>query len=136
MKPVTFDPICPFCGTKMETVKGQALGALHCPNCKGEFWDEIEMTDLRPIDGPELICPRCKLPMKKFKDNAWFCNKCDSQFWLDSVPNVEAVIDQMIKCNTAHLRKPNMKAKIKSHGSNSGRRRREKPKFETDYRIF
>ncbi len=144
-------PMCPRCGTNMARIKGQKDGAWRCSHCLGEFWDKTESTTpdkSNPMEGVMELksksdftpqCIRCQLPMMLFRDNAWYCEQCEGQFWGDSAPEFNKIKDQLIKSTTKDIMMPDggfkmvMSAKKKSSGRRSGKRRQKKPALRKSY---
>lgn len=144
-------PMCPRCGTNMDRIKGQKDGAWRCPRCFGEFWDKIEpitpdksnpmegATELKPQSDFTPKCIRCQLPMILFRENAWYCEQCEGQFWGDSAPEFYKIKDQLIKSTTRDIMTPDggfkmvIAAKKKSRGRRSGRKRKKKFPWRKSY---
>jgi ribosomal protein L37AE/L43A len=130
-----FIPKCPFCNELMPLIQRQKGGAWNCLRCGSQFWDEVEEVMLGEPDqtNQKIDCLRCKLPMVLYK-GVWYCEQCYGQFWPEEkAPEVEAIIDQKIKVKTEHLSYDNMRAKKKSHGNKSGRRRKKALSLMKEY---
>jgi ribosomal protein L37AE/L43A len=147
-----FTPECPRCHVAMLKIKGQKDGAWRCRECLGEYWDKIEAVapDIsNPMEGlielhsdftPE--CNRCKLPMKLFREGAWYCEQCEGQFWDRPSPEFGKLHDQMIRSTTKDIMHPDggfkmlMSAKKRSRGGSKSKRRgstRVASSFEARY---
>lgn len=134
-KPANFIPICPLCGEPMPVIKGQKKGAWNCLKCGSQFWDEVEEVMLGEPDQTDqkILCLRCKLPMIPYQ-GVWYCEQCYGQFWSrERAPEVETIVDQMIRVKTKHLTYDNMRAKKKSRSQRSGRRRKKPLPLHKEY---
>lgn len=96
--------ICPKCSSDMETVTIESVQIDRCKNCRGLWFDEFELSDLKAAKGTEVVdtgdaktgrklnkqdrirCPKCKAPMVRMVDNdqphIWYetCDACGGSF--------------------------------------------------------
>jgi Zn-finger nucleic acid-binding protein len=95
---------CPRCNVGLELEKYKGIEVDRCPNCRGMWLDYHELGQLEDIafdsDGlkgtmvysprtSELLCPRCRQPMKAFEYRAYYDLELDfcpeeHGFWLDA----------------------------------------------------
>ena len=95
---------CPKCKSDMETVKVGTVEIDRCKKCKGLWFDEFELSDLKAAKGSDSVdvgdaktgeeynkqdrvsCPKCKIPMIRMVDNKqahiWYecCDVCGGCF--------------------------------------------------------
>ena len=95
---------CPKCSSKMEKVKYQNVEVDKCIECKGIWFDAMELEELIKMQGSEIIdtndkklrkkynniesikCPKCSMLMINMVDldqpHIWYeqCNKCAGIF--------------------------------------------------------
>jgi len=95
---------CPKCNNKMEKVKYESIEVDRCINCKGIWFDDLELEQLLKIKGSEIIdtgskklgkkfnkiesikCPKCNMLMINMvnldQPHIWYeqCNKCAGIF--------------------------------------------------------
>ena len=144
-----FTPECPVCKRIMHKVPGQKAGAWRCQKCKGEFWNQLQSTvpDIsEPTEKLHVLhsdytpgCPRCRITMKLFKDEAWHCEQCNGQFWANAAPELSTIHDQLICCTTKDIMRPDggfkmlISAKHKSSGSKNGKSRKKKAAMRKCY---
>jgi Zn-finger nucleic acid-binding protein len=95
---------CPRCNVELEVEQYKEIEIDRCPNCQGMWLDYTELDQLEDIAfdvdelkgtmvySPrtgELLCPRCKQPMKAFEYRAYYDLELDfcpgeHGFWLDA----------------------------------------------------
>jgi uncharacterized protein len=95
---------CPKCKSDMETIAIEAVQIDRCKDCKGLWFDEFELSELKAVKGAEsvdtgdtakgkklnkqerIICPKCKAPMIRMVDkdqsHIWYetCDVCGGSF--------------------------------------------------------
>jgi Zn-finger nucleic acid-binding protein len=95
---------CPRCNVELEVEQYKEIEIDRCPNCQGMWLDYPELDQLEDIAfdvdelkgtmvysprTSELLCPRCKQPMKAFEYRAYYDLELDfcpgeHGFWLDA----------------------------------------------------
>jgi Zn-finger nucleic acid-binding protein len=95
---------CPRCDVELEVEQYKGIEIDRCPNCQGMWLDYTELDQLEDIvfdvdelkgtmvyspRTGELLCPRCKQPMKAFAYRAYYDLELDfcpeeHGFWLDA----------------------------------------------------
>ncbi len=95
---------CPRCNVELKLEQYKGIEVDRCPNCRGMWLDYDELDQLEDIAfdidelkgtmvysprTSELLCPRCRQPMKTFEYRAYhdleldFCPE-EHGFWLDA----------------------------------------------------